>query len=74
MSLGQACLDIDDDRVVGVDQVVVRIGSLQFSAQYQQSPVPRKGNLIRLKWFKYYDTAPERGRGVHKFDGHRQSV
>ena len=33
-------------------------GSLQFSAQYQQRPVPLEGNLIRRSWFVFYDTPP----------------
>ena len=40
------------------------IGSLQFSAQYQQAPVPPEGNLIRRDWLKTYDTAPSPGLGI----------
>ena len=29
------------------------IGSMMFSAQYQQQPVPLEGNLIRRGWFRY---------------------
>ena len=36
------------------------IGSLTFSAQYQQRPLPVEGNLIKRKWFKRYKTPPER--------------
>ena len=36
---------------VGGDQS--EIGSLLFSAQYQQRPVPVEGNLIRRAWFRY---------------------
>ena len=31
------------------------LGSLAFSAQYQQSPAPTEGNLIKRKWFKDYE-------------------
>jgi predicted phage terminase large subunit-like protein len=34
------------------------IGSLQFSAQYQQQPVPAEGNLVRREWFRQYDALP----------------
>jgi len=30
------------------------LGSLVFSAQYQQEPLPREGNLVRTAWFKTY--------------------
>ena len=34
------------------------IGSLTFSAQYQQDPVPPGGNVIRRDWLRFYDAAP----------------
>ena len=34
------------------------MGSMEFSAQYQQSPIPAGGNLIRWSWFRFFDTAP----------------
>lgn len=39
------------------------LGSLAFSAQYQQRPVPLEGNLIRREWFQTYSVAPS-GDGV----------
>ena len=39
------------------------VGSLTFSAQYQQRPVPHEGNLIKREWLKYYDQLPERDIG-----------
>jgi predicted phage terminase large subunit-like protein len=36
------------------------MGSMDFNAQYQQSPVPEGGNLIKWKWFTFYDSAPHR--------------
>ncbi|WP_420346175.1 phage terminase large subunit [Pelagibius sp.] len=47
-----------------LERIKSDLGSLRFSAQYQQSPVPPEGNLIKRKWFKVYDTAPERQPGV----------
>jgi predicted phage terminase large subunit-like protein len=36
------------------------VGSEVFAAQYQQSPVPPGGAMIRKQWLRYYDVAPER--------------
>ena len=33
------------------------VGSLMFSAQYQQRSVPPEGNLIRRAWLRYFDAA-----------------
>jgi predicted phage terminase large subunit-like protein len=35
------------------------MGPVQFSAQYQQRPVPLEGSLLDPNWFHYYDTLPE---------------
>ena len=32
-----------------------------FSAQYQQNPTPRGGNMIKTGWLEYYDPGKERG-------------
>ena len=34
-------------------------GSLVFSAQYQQAPVPPQGNIVKREWLRYYDRRPE---------------
>lgn len=34
------------------------VGSVNFSAQYLQQPVPEEGNLVRWAWFRHYDDAP----------------
>lgn len=34
-------------------------GSLVFSAQYQQTPVPPEGNVVRREWIRRYETRPE---------------
>jgi predicted phage terminase large subunit-like protein len=36
------------------------MGSEIFSAQYQQSPVPPGGAIIKSEWLRYYDVLPER--------------
>jgi predicted phage terminase large subunit-like protein len=33
-------------------------GSLTFSAQYQQAPVPPEGNIVKREWLRFYDKAP----------------
>ena len=38
------------------------IGAYNFSAQYQQSPIPVSGNLVKREWLRFYDPAAERGR------------
>jgi predicted phage terminase large subunit-like protein len=43
-----------------LEQIKAEIGSLKFSAQYQQQPVPADGNLVRREWFKPYDALPPR--------------
>lgn len=42
-----------------LDRIRAEIGSLMFSAQYQQRPVPLEGNLIRRDWFRFYDQLPQ---------------
>jgi predicted phage terminase large subunit-like protein len=37
-----------------------QIGSDVFAAQYQQSPVPREGAMIKRAWPRRYDRLPER--------------
>jgi predicted phage terminase large subunit-like protein len=53
-----------------LDRIKAEIGSLKFSAQYQQRPVPLEGNLIRREWFRYYDHLPQSsaGRIVQSWD------
>jgi predicted phage terminase large subunit-like protein len=54
-----------------LDGIRAEIGSLMFSAQYQQRPVPLAGNLIRRDWFRFYDQAPPpraRDRTVQSWD------
>lgn len=33
------------------------LGSLNFSAQYQQAPAPPDGNIVKRAWFRYYDSS-----------------
>jgi hypothetical protein len=36
------------------------MGSMVFSAQYQQRPLPQQGNIVRREWIRWYMTAPTR--------------
>ena len=40
-----------------LDQLKRSLGSLTFSAQYQQSPAPADGNMVKRAWFREYDPA-----------------
>ncbi len=42
-----------------LDRARRSMGSWYFSAQYQQEPVPRGGNVIKREWLRYYDELPE---------------
>ncbi len=46
-----------------LDRLKAEIGSLRFSAQYQQRPIPAEGNIVRREWLKTYETSPT-GNGV----------
>ena len=46
------------------ERLKAEMGSLSFSTQYQQNPIPLEGNLIKREWFKFYDNAPVKGDGV----------
>jgi hypothetical protein len=41
-----------------------QMGSIAFSAQYQQRPIPLEGNLVRREWLKYCQAVPERTLGI----------
>jgi len=43
-----------------LDEIRRSMGSLLFSAQYQQQPLPYEGNLIKRHWLKRYGKAPSR--------------
>ena len=43
---------------VALDELKAEMGSMEFAAQYQQTPVPIGGNLIKWSWFKFHDRPP----------------
>ena len=53
-----------------LDMIKREIGSIAFSAQYQQRPVPLDGNLVRRDSIKWYEIAPDRigGQVVQSWD------
>jgi predicted phage terminase large subunit-like protein len=44
-----------------LEQIKTEMGSMAFSAQYQQRPVPAEGNLIKWTWFRFYANPPAHG-------------
>jgi len=41
-----------------LNEIKATIGTYDFSAQYQQQPLPPDGGLIKWSWFKTFDTLP----------------
>lgn len=41
-----------------LDRLKAEMGSADFSAQYQQAPVPAGGNMIKREWLSFYDQRP----------------
>ena len=46
-----------------LDQLKSEMGTADFSAQYQQAPVPAGGNMIKWEWFGFYSQLPRPGDG-----------
>ena len=49
-------------------QIKASIGSTAFAAQYQQQPVPAKGNVVKAEWLQTYSDLPEKGKIVQSWD------
>jgi predicted phage terminase large subunit-like protein len=47
-----------------LEEIKREMGSLSFSAQYLQRPIPLEGNLVKRAWIKWYENAPNRDPGV----------
>jgi hypothetical protein len=47
-----------EDRAT-LERLKTAMGSLTFSAQYQQAPIPMEGNLVKRASLRYYDTLPQ---------------
>jgi predicted phage terminase large subunit-like protein len=50
--------------LAALERIRADLGSLAFSAQYQQRPVPIEGNIVKREWLPSYDTPPQAGPGV----------
>ncbi|MEL6370243.1 MAG: phage terminase large subunit [Pseudomonadota bacterium] len=61
-------LHADRETIAVLEQLRAKLGALAFAAQYQQSPVPLEGNLIKREWFKRYDHPPEGAQIVQSWD------
>ena len=46
-----------------LEEIKLTLGSYDFSAQYQQNPVPSEGNIVQRDWFQIYEEIPARWRG-----------
>ena len=46
-----------------LEEIKARMGTMDFSAQYLQRPIPAEGNLIRREWIKLYRALPEKKSG-----------
>jgi predicted phage terminase large subunit-like protein len=49
-----------------LEEIKARMGTMDFSAQYLQRPIPAEGNLIRREWIKLYRALPEKKPGDYK--------
>ena len=48
--------------------IKANMGSYNFEAQYQQNPIPEEGNILKWKWFEYYDELPYDGEIIQSWD------
>lgn len=51
-----------------LEQLKADMGSMNFSAQYQQQPVPFEGNLLKKEWVHRYDQIPVATRFIQSWD------
>ena len=52
------------ESVAVLEMIKREMGSIAFSAQYLQRPIPLEGNIIKRAWIKWYDSPPSRGQGA----------
>lgn len=58
-----APLDESREPLATLERLRAELGSFNFSAQYQQCPVPPDGELIKWEWFRFYQTPPRLQEG-----------
>jgi predicted phage terminase large subunit-like protein len=63
--IGEA-LHPDRESLEVLKEIETSIGHFNFMAQYQQTPVPECGNLIRWQWFQFYEELPPLGGGMDR--------
>lgn len=51
-------LHADRESLEILESIKRELGAANFSAQYQQAPVPPEGNLVKLGWIKRYSVLP----------------
>jgi predicted phage terminase large subunit-like protein len=58
-AVGEA-LHAERESLASLAETKAKMTSLDFSAQYQQSPIPEVGNLVQRNWINFYGRAPQR--------------
>jgi hypothetical protein len=61
----------DRESIEVLDEIKSTMGEFHFSAQYQQSPLPEQGNLLKWEWFGRFAEPPQLefgGRIVQSWD------
>jgi predicted phage terminase large subunit-like protein len=56
-----AVLHSEREPLSALDELRSTIGSYNFSAQYQQRPIPLEGELIKWGWFRRFERTPSDG-------------
>ena len=53
-------LHLSREPLATLDHIRSTIGEYDFAGQYQQSPAPLGGGLVKIEWFRLYKDLPER--------------
>lgn len=51
-------MHVGRDSFADLEAIKRNLGALNFSAQYQQNPLPAEGQIIKRDWLHYYDERP----------------
>ena len=51
-------MHVGRDTFADLEAIKRNLGALNFSAQYQQNPLPAEGQIIKRDWLHYYDERP----------------
>ncbi|WP_421882730.1 phage terminase large subunit [Methylibium sp.] len=63
--LAGEALHPERESVAMLEKTRATIGDYNFSAQYQQTPIPVGGAIVKTHWLMTYDLQPERGEFTH---------